>query len=45
MIVVPLSMIVSKPDAATVEPTYAFAPVICQKPVEVSTSWNSSEPV
>ena len=45
MIVVPESMMVLKPVTAAVLPTYAEAPVSCQKPSEEeSTSWYSSEP-
>ena len=45
MRVVPESMIVSKLETAAVEPTRAFAPVACQKPVDVSMEWYSMEPV
>lgn len=44
MIVVPESIMVSKSDTAVVLPDAMLAPVICQKPVDVSTSWNSIEP-
>ncbi len=45
MMVVPESMMVSKPDTAVLEPAMAFAPVACQKPVDVSMEWYSIEPV
>ena len=44
MMVVPESMMVSKLETAAEEPTMAFAPVACQKPVEVSMEWYSIEP-
>jgi hypothetical protein len=44
MRVVPESMMVSKPVTALVEPTFAFAPVACQKPCEESTALNSMSP-
>lgn len=45
MIVVPESMMVSKLLEVVLEPAIAFAPVACQKPVEVSILWNSTEPL
>lgn len=45
MMVVPESMMVSKFFAATASPTFALAPVTCQNPDELSTSWNSRSPV
>ena len=44
MMVVPESMIVSKPVLGCFEPTTDLAPVACQKPVEVSMSWYSMSP-
>lgn len=44
MMVVPESMMVSKLLTAVLEPAMAFAPVACQKPVEVSMVWYSMEP-
>jgi len=45
MMVVPESMIVSKPLTIVLPPDLMEAPVICQNPVEVSTLWNSILPV
>jgi hypothetical protein len=43
--VVPESMIVWMPDTAVLLPTFAEAPVACQKPPEESTELNSMSPV
>ena len=43
MMVVPESMMASKPEATVLLPTKTFAPVVCQKPV-LETRWYSTEP-
>ena len=45
MCVVPLSTMVSKPDATVSPLMIRLAPLICQKPESEETSWNSRSPV
>ena len=45
MSVVPLSTMVSKPDATVLPLMIKLAPLICQKPDSEETSWNSRSPL